>query len=195
MDKCGMIVYMWAVSGKLFLQQEEHRLLMDDWKHCIGFVAKMNIILTRVFHTCRSCMTLHTSWPLSCWLWISPGSSSTCRSIQARDRGFVRCLKMGYTSENILKYISRNRIFFKKNAMIHWSIQAQEGPYVQTKPYCLFSSKLDFCFAFSVFWFGIQANNAHEQERWCPVDREQGRVTLQFCRLFFRWCLLGFESH
>ena len=59
-------------------------------------------------------MTLHTSWPLSCWLWISPGSSSTCRSIQARDRGFVRCLKMGYTSENILKiYISKQDLLKK----------------------------------------------------------------------------------
>jgi len=29
--KSGMIVYIWAVSGKLFLfQQEEHRLLMND---------------------------------------------------------------------------------------------------------------------------------------------------------------------
>jgi hypothetical protein len=52
-------------------------------------------------------------------------------------------------------------------------------PYFQTNPYCLLKTRLDFCFAFAVFWFGIHANNAHEQERWCPVDREQGRVTLQ----------------
>lgn len=62
---------------------------MNDWKHCTGFVAKIMKVPTRDFHTCRSCMSLHTSWLLSEWVTLNiawPGSMTTCRSIQAKDR-------------------------------------------------------------------------------------------------------------
>jgi hypothetical protein len=167
-----MIVYIWAVSGNLFLfQQEEHRLLMNDWKHCTGFVAKIMKVPTRVFHTCRSCMSLHTSCLLSEWVTLNiawPGSMTTCRSIQAKDRDLS-----GDWRWDIVPKISQNSIDRLTNVF------RASGSLFSDKSILSIKNQTWFLFCLCCVLVWNPRKQCPRAGTMCPVDREQGRVTLQ----------------